>query len=59
LPWRAFAALSKDGATAIAAYLKSIPPVKHQGAGPFAPRDKITAFLFRISPPGETAAAAK
>jgi mono/diheme cytochrome c family protein len=59
MPWRSFADLSKADATAIAAYLKSIPAVKHQGAGPFAPGDKITAFLFRILPPGEMAAAGK
>jgi len=59
MPWRSFAGLSKADATAIAAYLKSIPPVKQRGAGPFAPGDKITAFLFRILPPGEVAAAAK
>ena len=59
MPWRSFADLSKADATAIAAYLKSIPPVKHQGTGPFAPGDKIPAFLFRILPPGEVAAAAK
>jgi len=59
MPWRAFAGLSRQDATAIAAYLKSIPPVNHRGAGPFGPGDKITASLFRISPPGETVAPAK
>jgi mono/diheme cytochrome c family protein len=59
MPWRSFAGLSKADATAIGAYLKSIPPVKNQVAGPFAPGDKIAAFLFRILPPGERAADAK
>ena len=58
MPWHAFANLTKEDATAIAVFLKSIPPVKRAVAGPFAPGDKITAFLFRILPPGETAAAA-
>jgi mono/diheme cytochrome c family protein len=59
MPWHAFANLTNDDAMAIAAFLKSVPPVKHEVAGPFSPGDKITAFLFRILPPGETAAAAK
>ena len=58
MPWHAFANLTKEDATAIAASLKSVPPVKHVVAGPFAPGDKITTFLFRILPPGQTAAAA-
>jgi mono/diheme cytochrome c family protein len=58
MPWHAFANLTKEDATAIAAFLKSVPPVKHAVAGPFAPGDKITTFLFRILPPGQTAAAA-
>jgi mono/diheme cytochrome c family protein len=58
MPWQAFANLTKEDAIAIAAFLKSIPPVRHAVAGPFLPGDKITAFLFRVLPPGETAAAA-
>lgn len=58
MPWHAFANLTKEDAIAIAAFLKSVPPVRHAVAGPFLPGDKITAFLFRILPPGETAAAA-
>jgi mono/diheme cytochrome c family protein len=58
MPWHAFANLTKEDAIAIAIFLKSVPPVRHAVAGPFLPGDKITAFLFRILPPGETAAAA-
>jgi len=58
MPWHAFANLTKEDAIAIAAFLKSVPPVRHAVAGPFLPGDKITAFLLRILPPGETAAAA-
>jgi mono/diheme cytochrome c family protein len=58
MPWHAFANLNKEDAIAIAVFLKSVPPVRHAVAGPFLPGDKITAFLFRILPPGETAAAA-
>jgi mono/diheme cytochrome c family protein len=58
MPYHAFSFLSKDDALAIAAFLQSIPPVKNAVAGPFAPGEKITAFVMRILPPGETVAAA-
>ncbi len=57
MPWRDFAALSQEDATAIAVYLQSIPPVAHRSEGPFKPGEKVTSFLFRILPPGQTAAA--
>ena len=59
MPWRAFADLTKGDVIAIAAFLKSLPPVKHRVGGPFAPGDKVTSLMFRILPPGETAAGAK
>src|ERR1700758_261015 len=40
MPWRAFAGLTKSDASAIADYLKSLPPVSHNVQGPFAPGDK-------------------
>ncbi len=58
MPWHAFANFTKDDVTAIADFLKSIPPVSHAIPGPFGPGEKVTSFLFRILPPGETAAAA-
>jgi len=58
MPYHAFSYLTKEDASAIAAFLQSIPPVKNQVPGPFKPGDKITIFTFRILPPGDTAAAA-
>ena len=58
MPWRDFAALSEEDATAIAVYLQSIPPVANKVAGPFKPGQKVTSFLFRIMPPGAIAAKA-
>jgi mono/diheme cytochrome c family protein len=58
MPYHAFAYLSKDDALAIAAFLQSIPPVKNAVAGPFAPGEKVTTFVMRILPAGETVAAA-
>jgi mono/diheme cytochrome c family protein len=58
MPWHAFAQLTKDDATAIAAYLQSLEPVSNRVPGPFKPGEKVSTFMFRIMPPGETAAAA-
>ncbi len=35
MPWRSYAALSDEDARAVAAYLKSLPPVKNRVPGPF------------------------
>ncbi|WP_074067923.1 c-type cytochrome [Rhizobium gallicum] len=58
MPWHAFAQLTKEDVTSIAAFLQSLKPVSHQVPGPFKPGEKVSTFMFRILPPGETAAAA-
>jgi mono/diheme cytochrome c family protein len=50
MPWMAFSNLSKDDAQAIAAYLKSLPPVKNAVPGPFGPNEKPTVLVFTIVP---------
>jgi mono/diheme cytochrome c family protein len=56
MPWHAFASLTKRDARAIAAFLKSIPAVNNKVPDPVGPGQKVTTFLFRILPPGQTAA---
>jgi mono/diheme cytochrome c family protein len=51
MPWREFAKLTKEDAHAIAAYLKSLPPVKNKVPGPFGPGEKPTSFVMRVVPP--------
>ncbi|MGL4966831.1 MAG: hypothetical protein ACRC67_36765 [Inquilinus sp.] len=58
MPWHAFAQLTADDAMTIAAFLQSIGPVHNQVPGPFKPGDSVSTFMFRIMPPGETAAEA-
>ena len=58
MPWHAFAHLTENDATAISAFLQSLEPVSNKVPGPFAPGEKVSSFMFRIMPPGETAAAA-
>jgi mono/diheme cytochrome c family protein len=52
MPWRGFAVLTDGDAFAIAAYLKSLPPVVNMVPGPFGPSEKATAFVLRTIPPG-------
>jgi len=51
MPWRAFANLTKDDATAIAVFLQSLPPVKNKVPGPFGPTEKPTSFVMRVVAP--------
>jgi mono/diheme cytochrome c family protein len=55
MPYHAFSYMTKEDVAAIVAFLQSIPAVKHEVAGPFKPGDKVTSFMFRVLPPGETA----
>ena len=58
MPWQALAHLTKDDAMAIAAFLQSVKSVKNKIPDPVEPGEKVSTFMFRILPPGETAAAA-
>jgi len=58
MPWHAFANLTADDAMAVATFLKSIKPVENKVPGPFKPGEAVSTFMFRILPPGETAATA-
>jgi mono/diheme cytochrome c family protein len=58
MPWHAFATLTKEDVSGIAAYLKTLPAVSHKIPDPVGPGQPVTTFLFRILPPGQTAAAA-
>jgi mono/diheme cytochrome c family protein len=51
MPSKAFANLTKEDATAIAVFLKSVPPVKNKVPGPFGPSENPTAFVMKIVPP--------
>ena len=58
MPWHALAKLTPDDANAIVAFLRSLKPVSNQVPGPFRPGEKVSSFMFRIMPPGATAAEA-
>ncbi len=46
MPWPQYAHLSSQDAEALAAYLKSLPPIKERGSGAFrAPRGSVDAGL--------------
>jgi mono/diheme cytochrome c family protein len=50
MPWRGFAGLTPADAEAIAAYLKSTPPVSNKVPGPFAANDTPTVMVMSILP---------
>lgn len=50
MPWPGFSHLSDVDALAIAAFLKSLPPVANKAAGPFKPSDKVTVFVSTVLP---------
>lgn len=56
MPYHAFASLTRDDAHAIAAYLKSLPPVANKVPGPFGPSETPTSFVMKVVPPATTAA---
>jgi mono/diheme cytochrome c family protein len=51
MPYEAFASLKKADALAIAAYLKSLPPIANKVPGPFGPNETPTSFVMKIVPP--------
>jgi mono/diheme cytochrome c family protein/uncharacterized protein YjiS (DUF1127 family) len=60
MPWHAFANLTDQDARAIAAFLKSLPPVKNKVPGPFGPNEQPTSFVMKIvRPVGTTGEAVK
>jgi mono/diheme cytochrome c family protein len=52
MPWHSFGSLTPEDAEAMAAYLQSLPPVKHKVPGPFGAEQKPTApYLTVVMPP--------
>ena len=51
MPWKAFANLTKADANAIAAYLRSLPPLSNKVPGPFGANEKPTSFVMKVVPP--------
>jgi mono/diheme cytochrome c family protein len=58
MPWHALANLKQQDSLAIAAFLKSLAPVKNKVPGPFGPNEKPTSFVMKIVPPESAAAGA-
>jgi hypothetical protein len=50
MPWRNYAHLTKYDALAIAAYLKTLPPISNKVPGPFSPADTLTGFVMSVQP---------
>jgi mono/diheme cytochrome c family protein len=52
MPWMGYANFTPEDAGAIAAYLKSLPPVANAVPGPFGPGENPNGFVMRVVPPG-------
>jgi mono/diheme cytochrome c family protein len=50
MPWRDLSHLTKADALAIAAYLKSLPPISHHVPGPFGPAETPSVFVMTVVP---------
>jgi mono/diheme cytochrome c family protein len=50
MPWRSYAHLTPSDALAIAAYLKSLPPVDHLVPRPFGPKETATVPVMAVVP---------
>lgn len=48
MPWMGLAALTDEDAYAIAAFLKSLPPVANTVPGPFGPDEKTGGLVMRV-----------
>jgi len=53
MPVDSFKHLTQADALAIAAYLKTLPPIKNKVPGPFGPSEKPSSFVFQVLPPGK------
>jgi mono/diheme cytochrome c family protein len=51
MPWRAYASLTDADAAAVAAYLKSLSPVRHQAPPPTGPDEKAPAPYLGVTMP--------
>jgi mono/diheme cytochrome c family protein len=51
MPYGSFKNLTPEDALAIAAYLKTLPPVRHEVPGPFGPNGKPTSFVYKVLTP--------
>jgi mono/diheme cytochrome c family protein len=50
MPWRALSKLTQTDALAMAAYLKSLPPVRNAVPGPFGPNETPTVLVSTVLP---------
>jgi mono/diheme cytochrome c family protein len=50
MPYNDFAHMTKEDALAVAAYLKSLPPISNRVPGPFGPADKPDVFVMSVLP---------
>ncbi len=50
MPWQDFSHLTRSDALAIAAYLKSLPPIGNKVPGPFGPAETPSVLVMSVQP---------
>ena len=50
MPWQGFSQLTRSDAMAIAAYLKSLPPISNKVPGPFGPAETPSVLVMSVQP---------
>jgi len=50
MPWRGLSALTQPDALALAAFLKSLPPVSNKVPGPFGPDEQPSVLVMSLQP---------
>jgi mono/diheme cytochrome c family protein len=51
MPWMSYGHINKDDATALVAYLRSLPAADHKVPGPFGAQEKATAPYMTVKMP--------
>jgi hypothetical protein len=59
MPWRNYSNLTHSDATAIAAYLKSLPPINNRIPGPVTANEAASGLRGTVQLPAPEAAAGK
>jgi mono/diheme cytochrome c family protein len=59
MPWNDFSHLTRTDAMAVAAYLKSLPPIRNEVPGPFGPDETPPTLVMTVVPGAAYAGMAK
>jgi mono/diheme cytochrome c family protein len=53
MPWRAFANFTREDASSIVAFLRTLAPIRSKTPGPYGSAEQSNAFVMKIVPGGQ------